>query len=69
MIASAAEEPRAEADRVTQLVECREEKRLQRLHKQLQPLHLLVIDKLGYVPFSKRSLAPNDSPAIGCTGH
>ena len=38
---------------VTQLVECREEKRLQRLHKQLQRLHLLVIDELGYVPFSK----------------
>lgn len=40
-------------DLVTQLVECREEKRLQRLHKQLQRLHLLVIDELGYVPFSK----------------
>jgi DNA replication protein DnaC len=34
-----------------QLVECGEEKRLQRLHKQLQRLHLLVIDELGYVPF------------------
>jgi len=34
-------------------VECREEKRLQRLHKQLQRLHLLVIDELGYVPFFK----------------
>jgi len=31
-------------DLVTQLVECREEKRLQRLHKQLQRLHLLMID-------------------------
>ena len=40
-------------DLVTQLVECREEKRLQRLHKQLQRLHLLMIDELGYVPFSK----------------
>ncbi len=40
-------------DLVTQLVECREEKRVQRLHKQLQRLHLLVIDELGYVPFSK----------------
>jgi DNA replication protein DnaC len=39
------------ADLVTQLVECREEKRLLRLHKQLQKLHLLVIDELGYVPF------------------
>jgi DNA replication protein DnaC len=40
-------------DLVNQLVECREERRLQRLHKQLQRLHLLVIDELGYVPFSK----------------
>jgi len=40
-------------DLVTQLVECREEKRLQRLFKQLYGLHLLVIDELGYVPFSK----------------
>jgi DNA replication protein DnaC len=38
---------------VTELVECREERRLQRLHKQLQRLHLLVLDELGYVPFSK----------------
>jgi DNA replication protein DnaC len=34
-------------------LECREEKRLRRLHKQLQRLHQLVIDELGYVPFSK----------------
>jgi DNA replication protein DnaC len=40
-------------DLVTQLVECREERRLQRLQKQLQKLHLLLIDELGYVPFSK----------------
>jgi DNA replication protein DnaC len=40
-------------DLVTQLVECREERRLQRLQKQLQRLDLLVIDELGYVPFSK----------------
>jgi len=40
-------------DLVTQLVECREERRLLRLQKQLQRLHLLVIDELGYVPFSK----------------
>jgi len=40
-------------DLVTELVECREERRLQRLHRQLQRLHLLVIDELGYVPFSK----------------
>jgi len=38
---------------ITELVECREERRLQRLHKQLQRLHLLVLDELGYVPFSK----------------
>jgi len=40
-------------DLVTQLVECREERRLQRVQKQLQRLDLLVIDELGYVPFSK----------------
>ena len=40
-------------DLVTQLLECREEKGLQRLHKQLQRLDLLVLDELGYVPFSK----------------
>jgi DNA replication protein DnaC len=40
-------------DLVTQLLECREEKGLQRLHKQLQRLDLLLIDELGYVPFSK----------------
>lgn len=38
---------------VTELVECREERRLQRLQKQLQRLNLLVLDELGYVPFSK----------------
>jgi DNA replication protein DnaC len=38
---------------ITELVECREERRLQRLHKQLQRLHLLVLDELGYVPFPK----------------
>jgi DNA replication protein DnaC len=38
---------------VTELMECREEKRLQRLQKQLQRLQLLVLDELGYVPFSK----------------
>jgi DNA replication protein DnaC len=38
---------------VTELVECREERRLQRLQKQLQRLHLLVLDELGYVPFTK----------------
>jgi len=38
---------------VTELVECREERRLQRLQKQLQRLDLLVLDELGYVPFTK----------------
>ena len=38
---------------VTELLECREERRLQRLHRQLQRLHLLLLDELGYVPFSK----------------
>jgi DNA replication protein DnaC len=38
---------------ITELVESREERRLQRLQKQLQRLHLLVLDELGYVPFSK----------------
>ena len=34
-------------------MECREERRLQRLQKQLQRLHLLILDELGYVPFTK----------------
>ena len=38
---------------VTELIECQEERRLQRLQKQLQRLQLLVLDELGYVPFSK----------------
>ena len=38
---------------VTELVECREERRLQSLQKQLDRLQLLVLDELGYVPFSK----------------
>jgi DNA replication protein DnaC len=38
---------------VTELLECREEKRLQRLHRQLDRLQLLILDELGYVPFSK----------------
>ena len=38
---------------VTELLECREERRLQRLQKQLDRLQLLVVDELGYVPFSK----------------
>jgi DNA replication protein DnaC len=38
---------------VTELVESREERHLQRLQKQLQRLHLIILDELGYVPFSK----------------
>ena len=38
---------------VTELIESREERHLQRLQKQLQRLHLIVLDELGYVPFSK----------------
>lgn len=38
---------------VTQLLEAREDRQLQRLLKQLQRYHLLVLDELGYVPFSK----------------
>jgi DNA replication protein DnaC len=38
---------------ITELMECREERRLQRLNKQLDRLNLLVLDELGYVPFSK----------------
>jgi DNA replication protein DnaC len=38
---------------VTELIECRGERRLQRLQKQLQRLQLLVLDELGYVPFTK----------------
>ena len=38
---------------VTELMESRDEKRLQRFQKQLQRLDLLVLDELGYVPFSK----------------
>jgi len=35
------------------LIECREERRLQRLQKQLQRFDLIILDELGYVPFSK----------------
>lgn len=38
---------------ITALVECREERQMQRMQKQLQRLHLLILDELGYVPFSK----------------
>ena len=38
---------------VTQLLEQREMRTLQRLHKQLERLDVLILDELGYVPFSK----------------
>ena len=38
---------------VTQLLACREQRILQLLHKQLERQQLLVLDGLGYVPFSK----------------
>ena len=38
---------------VTELLEQREERTLQRLHRQLQRQHVLILDELGYVPFSK----------------
>ena len=38
---------------VTQLLERRKDRQLERFHKQLERLHLIVLDELGYVPFSK----------------
>ena len=38
---------------VTHLLELREDRQLGRFLKQLERLHLLAIDELGYVPFSK----------------
>ena len=38
---------------VTQLLEAWDTRTLQRLHKQLERLDLLLLDELGYVPFSK----------------
>ncbi len=38
---------------ITQLLERREDCQLERFHKQLERLHLIVLDELGYVPFSK----------------
>jgi DNA replication protein DnaC len=40
-------------DLVTELMESQDERRLQRLQKQLRGLELIVLDELGYVPFSK----------------
>jgi DNA replication protein DnaC len=38
---------------VTLLLEMRENRSLQRFHKQLERLDLLILDELGYVPFTK----------------
>ena len=38
---------------VTSLLEMRENRLLQRFHKQLERLDLLILDELGYVPFAK----------------
>ena len=38
---------------VTHLLEQREERALERFHKRLEHLHVMLIDELGYVPFSK----------------
>jgi DNA replication protein DnaC len=38
---------------VTQLLEAREDRGLERLLNRLDKLHLLILDELGYVPFSK----------------
>lgn len=38
---------------VTQLLEAREDRQLERLLKRLEKLHVMVLDELGYVPFSK----------------
>ena len=38
---------------VTQLLEAREERQLQRLLNQFEKHHLLILDELGYVPFGK----------------
>jgi DNA replication protein DnaC len=41
------------SDLVTQLLQARDERALQRMHRQVERLELIVIDQLGYVPFSK----------------
>lgn len=38
---------------VTQLLERREERQLERFHKQLDDLDLVLLDEFGYIPFSK----------------
>jgi len=38
---------------VTELLECRDQRRLHHLQTRLEKIHLLVLDELGYVPLSK----------------
>lgn len=38
---------------ITQLLEAREDRQLERLLKRLERHHLLILDEFGYVPFSK----------------
>jgi DNA replication protein DnaC len=38
---------------VNEMIEARDEKRLLRLQKQIAKLNLLIIDEMGFVPFSK----------------
>lgn len=38
---------------VTQLLEAREERQLDRMLRRIEKLHLLVLDEFGYVPFNK----------------
>ena len=42
---------------VTHLLELREQRHLEHLHQQLERSDLLVLDELGYVPFSKAGAA------------
>ena len=38
---------------VTELLEAREERQLERLLKRIEKFHLLVLDEFGYIPFTK----------------
>jgi DNA replication protein DnaC len=38
---------------VTQLLEAREDRQLERFLKRLEKQHLIILDEFGYVPFSK----------------
>jgi len=58
---------------VTQLLEQREDRTLQRLQKQLERQDLILLDELGYVPFSKAGaellfdlVVVGDRPPIPC---